>query len=136
MKTRTIEELMTFNTFEERFRYLSLRANVGGSTFGHERFLNQQFYHSQEWRRTRDLVILRDEARDLGVVGREVNGRLYIHHMNPMTPDDLEEGNPDIFDIRYLIACTHETHNAIHYGDEASLPKLWTPRAPGDTKLW
>jgi hypothetical protein len=134
--TKTYEDLSHLNSFEERYRYLALKGNVGEATFGFDRWINQQFYHSSEWRRIRDLVILRDEGCDLGVPGREIHDRLYIHHMTPMTVDDIRQGDRRILDLNYLITCTHPTHNAIHYGDESKLAKPFVERRPGDTKLW
>lgn len=133
---RTYRDLRRELTFEERFRYLSLKGTVGQSTFGFDRWMNQQFYRSREWRHTRDLVITRDLGCDMGVPGYEIHERLYIHHMNPMTPEDIEEGNSDILDPDYLITVSFKTHNAIHYGDERLLPRPLVDRTAGDTKLW
>jgi hypothetical protein len=127
---------MQFRTIEERFRYLSLRAGVGDSTFGFERYINQQFYRSSQWKQIRYQVIARDLARDLAVEGYEIHGRLVIHHMNPMGVDDIAEGDPSILDPEFLITTAHKTHNAIHYGDETLLPHPVITRVPGDTKLW
>lgn len=134
MKTHT--ELCRFETFEERFDYLSLKSTVGAATFGFERYLNQQFYTSRQWRDVRHEVIARDMGRDLGIPGREIHGKIIIHHMNPMRIEDIENSNPDILDPELLITVTHETHNAIHYGDRSRLPKQWTERKPGDTLFW
>lgn len=128
--------MIRFRTFEDRFRYLSLKGVVGESTFGFDRYLNQMFYSSREWKRTRDYVISRDLGCDLAVEGREIHSRILIHHMNPMVADDIVHDNDDILDPEYLITTTHRTHNAIHYGDERQLPRSFTPRAPGDTKVW
>jgi len=136
MRIRTYSELSTIATFEERYKYLQLRGAVGGITFGHERHLNQRFYRSVEWRRIRDYVITRDLGNDLGLEGHEIYGRITIHHMNPMIPEDIEHGNSDILDPEFLISTTHNTHNAIHYGDESLLPSPLVERYPGDTKLW
>lgn len=129
-------ELRRIDTFEERFRYLSLQGVVGSSTFGFDRYINQQFYTSRQWRRTRADVIARDEGCDLGIEGYDIHSRLLIHHMNPITPDDIRHGDEAILDPEYLITTTHNTHNAIHYGDERQLPRPFIPRARGDTKLW
>jgi len=134
--TRTFSELIQFSTFEERYRYLQLRGEVGFSTFGFDRYMNQQFYRSREWRQVRQFVINRDQGCDLAVEGYEIFDRIYIHHMNPMTVDDIKHGNEDILDPEFLISTTHNTHNAIHYGDESLLPQVFVPRSPGDTKLW
>lgn len=133
---RTYSELATRTTFEDRFFYLALRAEVGGATFGFDRFMNQQFYRSREWRQLRNYVISRDSGCDLGMAGYEIHSHLYIHHMNPMTRQDLSRRNEDILNPEFLITTTHRTHNAIHYGDEKLLAKPLTPREAGDTKLW
>jgi hypothetical protein len=130
---RSYSELSQLETFEERFRYLSLTGRVGDVTFGFERDLNQNFYHSTQWKRARRLVLLRDDNCDLGIPGRDVRAGLHIHHMNPVTRKDLHELNPDILDPEFLISTTQQTHNAIHYGDEKRLPQPFTVRRPGDT---
>lgn len=136
MTDRSYSELERLSSHEERFRYLALRGQVGEATFGFDRWMNQQFYRSAEWRRIRQYVIVRDNGCDLGIEGYEIHERIYIHHMNPMTPDDIRHGDEDILDPEFLICCTHRTHNAIHYGDERQLQKQYVPRRPGDTKLW
>ena len=136
MKIRTYSELIQESTLEDRFRYLALRAAVGVSTFGFDRWINQQFYTSHEWRTVRNHVIARDEGLDLGVPGYEIHDKVIIHHMNPMTVDDLEHGDSSILDPEFLITTSHRTHNAIHYGDETLLPRDLIERRPGDTKLW
>ena len=133
---RSYSEMITFNSFEERYDYLRLRASVGDSTFGFDRWINQNFYRSTEWRRARDQVIARDLGRDLGIIGREIHFRPVIHHMNPMRAEDIDSGDPDIFNPEYLITCTLETHNAIHYGDKSSLVSIVVERKPGDTNSW
>ena len=133
---RSHSELTRFDTFEERFRYLALRGGVGHATFGFDRYLNQRFYASRQWKQIRNHVITRDMGCDLGVDGFEIHSRLIIHHMNPMDSDDIIHGDPSILDPEFLITTTHQTHNAIHYGDEGQLPRKLTPRRPGDTKLW
>lgn len=133
MSRRSYSELSELETFDERFRYLALRGLVGDETFGFERQLNQEFYHSPAWRRVRRLVLLRDNNCDLGVQGYDIPYGLHIHHMNPVTRDDLYEMNPDILDPEFLISTTQLTHNAIHYGDERQLPRSFTERRPGDT---
>lgn len=133
---RTYSELRRLDTLEDRFRYLSLRAEVGKTTFGYDRWINQQFYTSREWRHIRNNVIARDLGRDLGIEGYEIHDRIYIHHMNPMTVDEIANADPRILDPEFLICVTHRTHNAIHYGDEGLLPKQLVERKPGDTKLW
>ena len=130
---RTYSELSQIDGFDERYRYLALRGVVGDQTFGYERHINQTFYHSYEWRRVRRIVLLRDNNCDLGVDGYDIPGGLHIHHMNPITTEDLYDRNPDILDPEYLISTTQQTHNAIHYGDERQLPRSFTERRPGDT---
>lgn len=136
MKIRTYSELIRFQTLDERFEYLRLWGSVGEPTFGSERFLNQRFYRSAEWRHIRNHIIVRDNGCDLGVTDFEVFDQMYIHHMNPMTIQQVKDADPDIFDPEYLISCSLRTHNAIHYGDASQLPKKYVPRRPGDTKLW
>lgn len=136
MKTRSYRELRRLETFEERFKYLALHGSVGRSTFGFDRYLNQQFYTSREWRQIRNRVIVRDNGCDLGIEGREITSRLYIHHLNPMTVEDIEHGDGSILDPEFLITTQHATHNAIHYGDERLLPRPLVERKNGDTKLW
>lgn len=133
---RTITELNTIPEFEDRFQYLMLRGVVGRPTFGHERWLNQKFYTSREWRNLRNYVIARDNGCDLAVPGHEIHAKLIIHHMNPMEVTDIRHGNDDIFDPEYLITTTLRTHNAIHFGDERQLPMPFVERRAGDTKLW
>lgn len=136
MTNRTYEELRKLQTFEERFRYLSLLGNVGEKTFGWERHLNQSFYNSAPWRRVRDFIIVRDNGCDLGIPGREIHSSIYIHHINPIVPEDLRFGRPSLLDPDNLITVSHQTHNAIHYGDESHLRKEYVERRPGDTKDW
>lgn len=136
MRIRTFTELSQIPTFEERFEYLKLSGRVGADTFGFERYRNQQFYRSAEWRSIRHHVIARDLGCDLGVEGFEIPERAYIHHMNPMTIQDFKLGSDDILNPEYLITTTHRTHNAIHYGDERNLLLAPVERRPGDTKLW
>ena len=133
---RTYSELRRLTDFEERYKYLALRGSVGRSTFGFDRYLNQQFYRSTEWRHIRHHVIARDLGCDLGVEGYEIHDRIYIHHMNPMTVNDITHGEDSILNPEFLISTTHRTHNAIHYGDERLLPRPLTERRSGDTKLW
>jgi len=135
-KVRTYSELCQFETFVERFRYLALGGGVADPTFGMDRWINQQFYASREWKLARRDVIARDLGCDLGVEGYEIHGRIVVHHMNPMVLEDFSEGNLSIMDPEFLITTTHDTHNAIHYGDERQLPRPLVERKPGDTKLW
>lgn len=133
---RTYLELRRLETFEERYKYLALRGVVGNSTFGFERYLNQRFYTSKQWRDLRHHIIVRDNGCDLGIDGYEIHERVIIHHMNPMTVEQVIDGDIDILDPNLLITTTHKTHNAIHFGDEKLLPRRLAPREPGDTKLW
>lgn len=138
MRSRTYSELRRLDTFEERYRYLALSGIVGDATFGFDRYMNQMFYSSSEWKRIRQIVIIRDNGCDLGMVGHDIRkpNPIYIHHMNPMAPDDIKHSRPEILDPEFLISVTHRTHNAIHYGDENQLVKPFVERQPGDTKLW
>lgn len=136
MKIRKFSELLDLETFEERFEYLKLNGEVGRSTFGFDRYLNQNFYQSSEWKRARRTVIIRDNSCDLGIYGYEINHGLVVHHMNPMTSDDIVHGESWIFDPEYLICVTERTHNAIHYGDASLLSIKFNERTPQDTKLW
>ena len=133
---RTYSELSRLETFEDRYRYLALKAMVGDPTFGFDRYINQQFYTSPQWRQVRHHVIVRDNGLDLGVDGYEIHTKLVIHHMNPMTVDEISHGDDVILDPEFLITTTHRTHNAIHYGDERLLPRPLVERRPGDTALW
>ena len=134
--TRSYAELSCLSSFEERFEYLKLSGTVGESTFGFDRYLNQQFYLSPEWRAIRDRVIARDLGCDLGVEGFDIYGMILIHHMNAITKRDIIERNPLIFDIRYLISTTQNTHRAIHYGDKKSLTQIPLERSQNDTCPW
>lgn len=138
MKTmiKTYSELITLPTFEERFRYLQLDGVVGKSTFGYDRYLNQQFYTSKDWKRVRNQIILRDNGLDLGMEDHAINGKIYIHHMNPLMVNDLVDKTRYLLDPEYLICVSHSTHNAIHYGDESLLPQPIVERRPNDTCPW
>nr|DAI36653.1 MAG TPA: HNH endonuclease bacteriophage, HNH Endonuclease, DNA.52A [Caudoviricetes sp.] len=136
-RIRTYSELSRIESFEDRYDYLRLNQDPGDRTFGFERYLNQTFYHSTEWRQARQKVILRDDACDLGVPGHDIYDKILVHHMNPIRPEDLEGGfNPDILDPEYLICVRHDTHNAIHFGDASLLPKPPVERTPNDTIPW
>lgn len=137
MKTiRKITDVYRLYSFEERYEYLRLDGMVGTATFGFDRYLNQRFYKSSAWRKVRDEVIVRDNGCDLGIPGREIHSGLLVHHINPISPEDLEDFNPDILDPEYLICVTHTTHNAIHFGSKNQLVTIPQERRPGDTKLW
>ena len=130
-------ELITLPTFTERYRYLRKSGIVGEETFGSHRYLNQILYTSPEWRSVRNHVIIRDNGCDLGMEGYEIRDRVYIHHINPITEDDILNRTPALFDMENLICVSFNTHQAIHYGDESLLPIIsFNERTPGDTKLW
>ncbi len=133
---KTYSELRRLETIEERYRYLRLGGYVGDPTFGFDRYINQGFYRSREWKLIREHIIVRDSACDLGVEGFDLFDRVYIHHMNPMTVEEIVDGDPAILDPEFLIACSMNTHNAIHYGTEQTMRGLLVERTPGDTKLW
>lgn len=133
---RSYTELSKLKTFKERFEYLKLNGQVGASTFGYDRYLNQSFYKSKQWKKVRDQVIIRDNGCDLGVDGYQINDKIIIHHMNPISLEDLESGSNEIYNPEYLISVSDLTHNAIHYSDENILEKTIIERKPGDTKLW
>lgn len=134
---RTYSELITLPTYIERFNYLKLGGKVGVDTFGFDRYLNQQFYHQDpRWRSARDKVIIRDNGCDLGMEGYEIQGKIIVHHMNPITMDDIINKRDWIYDPEFLICTVHNTHNAIHYGDENLLFKGPVVRTPNDTCPW
>ena len=136
-KNRSYSELVTLPTYEERYEYLKLSGRVGADTFGYDRYLNQQLYqHNQRWKKARDKVIIRDNGCDLGVEGREIYDKIIVHHMNPITMDDIVNDRDWIYDPEYLICTTHNTHNAIHYGDEKRLVLAPKERTPNDTCPW
>lgn len=133
---KTYKDLRRLETFEERYRYLALGGVVGRETFGFDRYINQRFYQSREWRQLRRDVIVRDNGCDLGVEGYEIGAKILVHHMNPITAQHIDEVDDLVWNPDYLITTTHQTHNAIHYGDESLLPRIFVPRTRGDTKLW
>lgn len=136
MMNRNYAELSRLTTFEERFDYLKLEGGIGRATFGFDRYLNQEFYTSQEWHSVRDYVMVRDNGCDLGVPGYEIQVGVLVHHMNPMVIDDILQHEAWILDPEFLITTTHTTHNNIHFGTKKLLPKVVTKRTPRDTKLW
>lgn len=133
---KTYSQLRTYDTFQDRFDYLSIGGRVGLDTFGDSRWLNQKFYASREWKLVRNHVIARDLGLDLGVEGYEIVDRVYVHHMNPILPEDLYHFNEWILDPENLISVSHETHNALHYGDRPPERPTVVTRRPGDTTLW
>lgn len=135
MKVRCYTDLRLLSTFDERYEYLKLGGEVGKDTFGFDRWINQRFYKSPEWKRIRRDVIIRDEGRDLGVEGYELQNGIYVHHMNPMLPKDIVNAEDWILNPEFLICASFNTHNAIHYGDKSLLPKI-IERRPNDTCPW
>ena len=133
---RRYSELVMLPTFEERYNYLRLKGSVGEDTFGFERYLNQSFYKSAEWRSVRDRVIVRDDACDLGIPGRQIYKNVIVHHLNPITKYDLDYMTEYLLNPEYLICVSHRTHNAIHYGDDSLLIKDPVPRSANDTCPW
>lgn len=133
---RTYSELIKLPTFEERFDYLRLDGVVGKDTFGFDRYLNQQFYRSSEWKRIRNQVIVRDNGCDLGIDEYEIHGRILIHHMNPISIEDLQYMSDLLMNPEYLICVSHRTHNAIHYGDESLIVTTPIERSQNDTCPW
>ena len=136
MMLRTYKDLRCLDTILDRFEYLKLGGQVGESTFGFDRYLNQAFYRSREWQEARRTVILRDGGCDLGIEGYEIGKGLVVHHMNPITIDDILSRRDEIFDPEFLICVSDRTHKAIHYGDAELLPKDPVERKPGDTCPW
>lgn len=135
-KIRTYTELSQLNTFMERYNYLKLGGVIGEATFGFDRYLNQVFYRSQKWLAARDYVISRDGGCDLGMPGHEIYGKVLVHHMNPITLEDIELDSDALYDPEYLISTIHNTHNAIHYGDENLLIIAPIERRKNDTCPW
>ena len=133
---RCYSELILLPTLEERFEYLRLNGEVGEELFGYARYLNQEFYHSIAWQDVREQVILRDQGRDLGVPGWKIVGGIYVHHMNPITLEQIKNNDPALLDPENLISCSHYTHQAITWGNAELLPKPLTVRRPGDTCPW
>lgn len=136
MTKKTFSELSKLKTFEERFDYLKLDGDVGEETFGGDRYLNQMLYKSKKWRSVRNKVILRDGACDLGIEGHDMNSMILIHHLNPITIDQIINNDPCVFDEDNLICTSKRTHNAIHYGDKTQLVDKPIERKAGDTTPW
>ena len=133
---RTYSELILLPTFEERYRYLRLGGKVGEDTFGFDRYLNQIFYKTTEWLRIRDYVIIRDNGCDLGIEGREIYDKILVHHMNPITKEDILNKSEYLLNPEYLISTTKRTHDAIHYGDDSILLVEPIVRVKNDTCPW
>ena len=136
MNIRRYSDLIKLKTFDERFEYLKLSSIIGEKTFGAERYLNQKFYTSKEWRDFRRKVIIRDEGCDLGLDGYQIFDRIEIHHINPISIDDVINRNDNLMDMENVICVSPRTHKAIHYGNIDSLPKLPVERKPNDTCPW
>ena len=133
---KTYSELITLPTFEERYEYLRLNGRVGADTFGYYRYLNQIFYKTEDWLRIRDEVIIRDLGCDLAIEGREIHNRILVHHMNPLTKEDILDRSEFLLNPEYLICTTKQTHDAIHYGDSESLITIPIERSKNDTCPW
>jgi hypothetical protein len=133
---RCYSDLIQLETFKERYYYLKLHGKVGEDTFGFDRYINQSLYKSDKWKKTRSQIIIRDNGCDLGIEGHELDNYIVIHHMNPLTLEDIEEERDVVFNPEYLISCSSRTHKAIHFGDENLLPKDFIERRPNDTCLW
>ena len=136
MKIKSYSEMCSFSTFIERFNYLKLNGKVGIETFGFDRYLNQVLYCSQEWKRFRRQVIIRDNGCVFGLDGYNINGRLIVHHINPITLEQIEQRDPMIFSMENVVCVTHNVHEAIHYGDESLIPTDPIIRKPNDTCPW
>ena len=136
MNIKRYSELILLPTFEERYKYLQLNGIIGDETFGFDRYVNQMFYRSQEWKQVRDYVIVRDNGCDLGIEGHEIRGKILIHHMNPIGIKDIQQVNKFLLDPEYLITTMLSTHNAIHYGDESLLVTDPIERSKNDTCPW
>lgn len=133
---RTYSDLSVLETLDERFEYLNLDSEVGYATFGFDRWANQTFYHSREWKQARSFVVARDEGNDMGLPDYPISGPPHIHHLNPITLEDIEFATDNLFDPEYLITVSRRTHNAIHFGDASQLLRVPIERTAGDTRLW
>lgn len=133
---RCYSDLIKLPSLQARFEYLRLNGEVGEELFGYARYLNQEFYHGNLWNDVREQVIIRDHGDDLGVSGWKITGHIYVHHMNPITIEQLKDRDPILLDPEYLISCSYDTHQAITWGNEALLPKPLIVRRPGDTCPW
>lgn len=139
MKTTSLksyQELISIPDYKDRYEYLKLGGSVGEFTFSGHRYLNQRFYNDTEWKRIKRKVILRDEGRDMAHIDYPIDGKIIVHHINPITIDDLIKRNPIVFDLDNLICVSHSTHNAIHYGDVTLLHLPYVERVPNDTCPW
>jgi hypothetical protein len=136
MSLKTYSELIRYSTFLDRYEYLRIGGSVGAETFGHSRYINQAFYTSHLWRSIRNEVIIRDEGCDLGIPDCQINHRVIIHHMNPISEEDIEHQSDLLLDPEFLICVSRDTHNAIHFGDASLLPQLPIERTMNDTSPW
>lgn len=136
MRIRTYSELRRIIAFEDRFEYLKLGGVVGDSTFGFDRYVSQMLYRSRRWKKIRNEIIIRDDGMDIGVFGYPIGDRIIVHHMNPLSFEDIENESEDIFNSEFLISVSSATHNAIHFGDKSLLTKKPIERSAGDTCLW
>jgi len=136
LKVKSYKELSRLKTFEERYEYLRLTSFVGVETFGFDRYLNQILYKSYDWKKIRNKVILRDEGCDLGIKDRPIHDKIVIHHINPISSEDIENGDPKIFELENLICTSNDTHLAIHFSNEFLINKDPIERRPGDTIPW
>lgn len=136
IQMRSYEEMARFDTFEERLEYLSLKGEFFEPTFGGHRWLNQDFYQSEVWRKARNEAIARDLGCDLGLEGHEIYDQILVHHINPLTPRQCEDADPCMWDLNNLVCVSRDTHNSIHYGTEPLALVDFDPRRPGDTTLW
>lgn len=136
MESKSYSELIRLKTFEERFEYLKIKGYVGEITHGGHRYLNQKLYSSNRWQRLRKQIIMRDDGCDLAIPDRQIHGKIVIHHINPISVDDLVRQSPIIFDPENLITVDYNTHEAIHYSNIDMLPKDYIPRRENDTCPW
>ena len=136
-KMKSYNELIRYSTYEERLEYLKVFSKVGLDTFGHDRYLNQVLYHCPEWKKVRNQVISRDKGCDLALNGYEIQSHAIVHHINPITIEDVLERKPNVFDLNNLVLVSNKTHNAIHYGNigESPMPKI-IERTKNDTIPW
>lgn len=133
---KSYSQMLVYDTFLERFNYLKLYGSVGESIFGFHRYVNQNFYSSRRWQSVRSRVIIRDDGCDLADPARQIHDRIYIHHINPVTLEQLENDDSALYDLNNLVSVSYDTHLAIHYGDQSLLIPDYIERRPGDTKLW
>jgi hypothetical protein len=133
---RNYSELSKLKSFKDRFDYLTLKGVIGEDTFGHDRYINQLLYKSKKWKDARDVVIIRDNGCDLGILGNEIFDTIIVHHMNPITIEDIENNIPELYDPEYLVAVSVRTHRAIHYADDSILKKDLVVRSKNDTTPW